>query len=114
MRRLAAFLSTALAAGAAAAAPTADLVLIHGKVVTLEAQLPTAAALAVKDGRILALGSEADIKPYIGKATQVVDMQGGTAVPGFIEGHGHFLELGDSLMQLDLTQAKDWDAIVAM
>ncbi|HEY3645003.1 MAG TPA: amidohydrolase [Gammaproteobacteria bacterium] len=112
MRRLALILlSTPVAAFAA---PAADLVLLHGNLVTLEAKQPKAQALAVSDGRIVAIGSDAQIQPYIGKQTQVLDLSGMTAVPGFIEGHGHFLELGDSLMQLDLTQAKDWDSIVAM
>ncbi len=114
MRHLTVFLLSFLAAGAATAAPSADLVLMHGKLATLEAKHPTAQALAVKDGHILAVGNDADIQPYIGKATQVIDLKGGLAVPGFIEGHGHFLELGESLLQLDLTKAKDWDEIVAI
>lgn len=95
-----------LTACAALAAPTADLVLEHGNIVTLEAAQPTAQALAVKGGRILALGSDADIAPYMGKTTQVIDLKGMTAVPGFIEGHGHFMELGRSLMELDLHQGE--------
>lgn len=107
-------LALLLAPATALATPTADLVLMHGNLVTLEAKQSKAQALAVQGGRIVAIGSDADIQPYIGKSTQVLDLTGMTAVPGFIEGHGHFLELGDSLMQLDLTQAKDWDSIVAM
>jgi len=107
-------LSLAATGAASAAVPSADLVLEHGTLATLEANQPTAQALAVKDGRIVAVGSDADIQPYIGKATQVIDLKGKFATPGFIEGHGHFLELGDSLMQLDLTKAEDWDEIVAM
>ena len=103
-----------LVAGSAWAAPTADLVLLHGRLVTMDKDRPEAQALAVKDGRILALGSDADIRAYVGKETQVLDLTGMTAVPGFIEGHGHFLELGQSLMELDLTKTKDWDEIVAM
>ncbi|HEY1773593.1 MAG TPA: amidohydrolase [Gammaproteobacteria bacterium] len=99
---------------ALAAVPSADLVLEHGTLATLEAAQPTAQALAVKDGRIVAIGSDADIQPYIGKATQVIDLKGAFAMPGFIEGHGHFLELGDSLLQLDLTKAKDWDEILGL
>ena len=105
----------ALSGGVSAAGTkAADLVLLHGNLVTLETTQPKAQALAVQGGRIVAIGSDAEIQPYIGKATQVLDLTGMTAVPGFIEGHGHFLELGDSLMQLDLTQTKDWDSIVAM
>ena len=113
-KSLALFLFLAVTGTAAAAVPPADLVLEHGTLATLEAAQPSAQAIAVKDGRIVAVGSDADIQPYIGKATQVIDLKGAFAMPGFIEGHGHFLELGDSLMQLDLTKAKDWDEIVAL
>lgn len=113
VRRLVAWVLL-FAAGAASAMPAADRVLLHGMIVTLEAQQPTAQALAVKDGRILAVGSDAEIQPYIGKGTEVLDLKGMTAVPGFIEGHGHFLELGDTLLQLDLTKTRDWDEVVAL
>jgi len=104
-----------LGAGAAVAAPKpADLVFLHGNLVTLETGQPKAQALAVSGGRIVAIGKDADIQPYIGKQTQVLDLTGKTAVPGFVEGHGHFLELGDSLLQLDLTKTQDWDGIVAL
>ncbi len=106
-------LLSGLFASAAMAAPAADLVLLHGKLVTLEAKQPSAEALAVKGGRIVAIGSDADIQPYIGKNTEVLDLKGLTAVPGFIEGHGHFLELGQSLMELKLADAKTWDEVVA-
>ncbi|MGE5624537.1 MAG: amidohydrolase [Bacillota bacterium] len=96
------------------AATTADLVLLHGNIVTEEKATPKVQALAVKDGRILALGSDQDIQAYVGKGTQVLDLKGQTAVPGFIEGHGHFLELGQFLTQLDLTKTKDWDQVVAL
>jgi predicted amidohydrolase YtcJ len=115
MQKSFALILSLVATGAASAAvPPADLVLEHGTLATLEASQPAAQALAVKGGRIVAVGSDANIQPYIGKATQVIDLKGAFAMPGFIEGHGHFLELGDSLMQLDLTKAKDWDEIVAM
>lgn len=102
-----------LFSAAVSAAPTADLVLLHGNIVTEENAQPRVEALVVKDGRILALGSDQDIQAFVGKGTQVLDLKGMTAVPGFIEGHGHFLELGEFLTQLDLTKTKDWDEVVA-
>jgi len=107
------FLGVTAAGAASAAVPVADMVLEHGTVATLEAGQPPAQALAVQGGRIIAIGKDADIQPYIGKTTQVIDLHGAFAMPGFIEGHGHFLELGDSLLQLDLTKTKDWDEVVA-
>ena len=92
----------------------AELVLLHGKIVTVDDEMPEAQALAAKDGVILALGSDADIEPYIGDDTRVLDIEGLLAVPGLIEGHGHYMSYGASLMELDLRHARDWDHIVSM
>ena len=92
----------------------ADLVLLHGKIVTVDDDVPEAQALAVRDGLILAVGSDADIEPFIGDDTRVVDIEGLLAVPGLIEGHGHYMSYGASLMELDLRHARDWDQIVSM
>ena len=51
---------------------------------------------------------------FIGPSTRVIDLKGRLAIPGFIEGHGHFTALGASKMMLDLRGAKNWDEIVAM
>jgi len=93
---------------------TADLVLRHGKVVTMDDAKPEAAAVAVKGDRILAVGTDDEIAGYIGPSTQVMDLEGKLAIPGFIEAHGHFTGLGDSLMVLRLADTKSWDEIVAM
>ncbi|GMR23351.1 MAG: amidohydrolase [Acidobacteriota bacterium] len=92
----------------------ADLVLLHGKIVTVDDELPEAQALAVKDGLILAVGSDAEIEPYIDDDTRVFDIDGLLAVPGLIEGHGHYMSYGASLTELDLRHARDWDHIVSM
>ncbi|HET6725685.1 MAG TPA: amidohydrolase [Gammaproteobacteria bacterium] len=97
-----------------AASQKASLVLRHGKIVTLWPEKPTTQAIAVADHKVLAVGSDADIAVYIGSDTRVIDLNGRLAVPGFIEGHGHFMELGQSKMELDLTTAKTWSDIVAM
>jgi len=114
MLKCALICASLLIPGLALAATPADLVLEHGTLATMEAAQPTAQAIAVKDGRIVAVGSDADIQPYISNTTKVIDLKGAFAMPGFIEGHGHFLELGDSLMQLDLSKAQDWDGILAL
>jgi len=95
------------------ASPTADLVLENGMIVTLDADQPEAEALAAADGEILAVGSAADMKAYIGEDTRVVDLDGRLAVPGFIEGHGHFMGMGEAQMQLDLMNTASWGEIVA-
>ena len=90
----------------------ADLVLVGGKIHTLDDAMPEAEALAAKDGRIVAVGARAEVEGWIGDGTEVIDLAGRTAIPGFIEGHGHFMGLGDSRIQLDLRGAASWEEIV--
>jgi predicted amidohydrolase YtcJ len=92
----------------------ADLILLNGRIVTLDAARPEARALAVTGDRIAAVGDDADIRAMAGAGTRVIDLEGRLAIPGFIEGHGHFLGLGRAKMVLDLTGARTWDDIVAM
>src|SRR5215475_2449571 len=102
----------ALCACAAFAQP-ADLVLRNGKIVTMNAAQPVAQALAARGDRITALGSSADAAKWTGPRTQVIDLHGQLAIPGFIEGHGHFTGLGEYRLGLDLREARTWDEIVA-
>jgi predicted amidohydrolase YtcJ len=90
----------------------ADLVLRNGKVVTMEPSLPVAEAVAIRGGRILAVGSEAEVGRTVGPGTRIIDIRGMLAVPGFIEGHGHFTGLGVFQMSLNLRNAKSWEEVV--
>jgi predicted amidohydrolase YtcJ len=93
----------------------ADLVLVNGRIVTVDDRVPTASWIAVRGDRIAALGSEP--KGYdrlVGDGTEVVDLGGALAIPGLIESHGHFTGLGSSKMVLDLTKARSWDDIVTL
>jgi len=90
----------------------ANLVLRNGKVATLVEGTPEVSALAARGGRIVALGSDAEISTWIGEGTEVIDLAGGLAIPGLIEGHGHFMGLGDAKLILDLTTADTWQDIV--
>ena len=92
----------------------ADLVLRNGNIVTVDDANPEVQALAAKDGRIVALGSDADIEQYIGSDTEVIDLAGMTAIPGLIEGHAHFMGVGDANLQLNLMDVANWDEIVSM
>jgi predicted amidohydrolase YtcJ len=92
----------------------ATLVLRNGKIVTVDAALPEAQAIAVRGDRIAAVGTNDSIQRYVGANTQVIDLKGQLAIPGLIESHGHFMGLGQSKMTLDLMDVKDWDEIVAM
>ncbi len=97
-----------------APAQTADLVLHGGKVVTVDETVPEGEALAVLDGRILAVGSDAEIQSYIGEGTQVIDLGGQLAIPGFIDSHVHFSGIGSAQLQLNLMDVANWDEIVDM
>ena len=105
-------LAAALAVPAAAQTPVADLVLRNGKIVTMNAAAPEAQAIAMGGGRILAVGSDTRIRPFIGPATRVIDLRGRLATPGFIEGHGHFTGIGAAAMSLNLREARRWEDIV--
>jgi len=91
---------------------TADLVLTGGKVITVDASRPQVDAIAIRGGRILAVGTVADIRRHVGADTEVVELAGRLVIPGFIESHGHFVGLGEARMMLDLTTARTWDEIV--
>ncbi|MDP6861738.1 MAG: amidohydrolase [Candidatus Marinimicrobia bacterium] len=92
----------------------ADLVLRNGRIVTMDDQWPQVSALAVKGDRITAIGSDGEMRRYTGEKTKVIDLKGMLAIPGFIEGHGHFYSLGASLMELELRYAENWEAIIAL
>ena len=92
----------------------ADLVLRNGTIITVDDVMPEAEALAVRGDRIVAVGRAAVLDRYIGDETQVIDLEGRLAIPGFIEGHGHLLGIGDATLQLDLAGARSWSDIVAM
>ncbi len=111
MRNLTLLLAAALAA---AQTPPASLVLRNGKIVTLEAAKPEVQALAIRNGVIVALGTNAEVQPHIGAGTRVIDLAGKLAIPGFIEGHGHFSGIGQSLVNLNLMKVKSWNEIVSM
>jgi len=92
----------------------ATLVLNNGRIVTADDARPDAQAIAVRGDVIVALGSNADIARYVGPATKVIDLAGQAAIPGFVEGHGHFTGIGRAKLGLELMNTKSWDEIVKM
>lgn len=109
-----ALVSAAAGCNRAPAVEPATLVLRGGTIVTMEAAAPEVQAMAVRGDRIVALGTVEAIQPYVGPATQVIELAGLTAVPGLIEGHGHFVGLGQSKMVIDLMDVTSWDEIVRL
>ena len=106
------FLIAAVVSAESHAAQPADLVLVDGRVVTLGSDQPEAEAVAVRDGLIAAVGSSEEIRSMIGEDTVVVELDGRMLIPGFIEGHGHFLGLGEAQMTLDLQGMRSFSEVV--
>ena len=105
--------ATVITQGAQIPAPQpADLVLRGGRIITLDERTPNAQALASRNGAIVFVGTDAAVAAYVGPATQVIDLGGKTAIPGFIEGHGHFTGVGENKINLDLMNTKSWEEIV--
>jgi predicted amidohydrolase YtcJ len=92
----------------------ATLVLNQGRIVTVDDRKPEAQALAARGDTIVAVGTNEEVAPYVGPQTRVLDLRGRLAIPGFIEGHGHFTGVGQARLTLNLTKVKNWDEVVAM
>ena len=91
----------------------ADIIVTHGRVLTMDAARPRAEALAIAGNTILAIGSTAEIAAWRGPATRVIDAQGGTVLPGFNEGHLHLFTGSAELEQLHLFGVKGFEALSA-
>jgi predicted amidohydrolase YtcJ len=94
--------------------PPSDIVLKNGKVATVDEDFAIREAVAIQGDRIVFVGSNQEAESYVGDNTQVIDLAGQLVVPGFIEGHGHYMGLGRAKMILDLTQVRSWQEIVDM
>jgi len=75
--------------GRGGSGPRADLVLLNGRIYTVDASQPRAEAFAVLGGRFIAVGDSQDIRALVGAGTEVIDAQGMTVMPGFIDAHSH-------------------------
>ena len=111
------FLAVLVLGTVAACAPApepADLVITGGRIVTMDPDRPEVEAIAARGQELVAVGSADEVAELIGDATEVIELDGALAVPGLIEGHGHFAGLGRSKMILDLTTVASFDEIVDM
>ena len=93
IRLLAVALIAALAPPAFA--QPADTILVNGKIVTVDDRFTIAQALAIKDGRIFAVGSTADIRKLAGRDGKVIDLRGRTVIPGLIDNHAHWIRAAE-------------------
>jgi predicted amidohydrolase YtcJ len=85
-----------LAAASPAFSQNADTILVNGKILTVDRQFSTREALAIRDGKITAVGSNPDIRKEAGARTRVIDLQGRTVIPGFIDSHIHGIRAGQT------------------
>ncbi|HTT62522.1 MAG TPA: amidohydrolase [Bryobacteraceae bacterium] len=91
---------------AASAQPSASLVLLNGKIWTVNDAQPRAEAVACLGSRIVAVGSNGDIRKWIGPSTEVIDVGGRLVLPGFNDAHVHFFSGGENLAGVQLRDAK--------
>jgi hypothetical protein len=90
---------------------SADLAIINANIRTMNPQLPIAQAVAVRNGKIILVGTNQEVRKAVGKKTKIIDLHGRTVVPGLIDTHVHVADFGRCLMWLDLTAA---DSITEM
>ncbi|EON76646.1 hypothetical protein ADIS_3096 [Lunatimonas lonarensis] len=90
----------------------ADTVFINGKIYTVEDQYPLVEAVAVRDGKILALGTNLEVLAYQGDATEIVDLAGKTMTPGLIESHAHLMDIGYNKLEIDLMYVTTYEELV--
>ena len=92
---------------------TAELIVTNARILTMDPERPRAEALAVAGGRILAVGSGADVAPLAGPGCRVIDAGGRTLLPGFVESHLHLVLGGNELTQLQLGGVEGFEALRA-
>lgn len=85
---------------------TADVILLHARIYTVNPTQPWAEALAIRDGKIIAVGKEDEISHYRGTSTKVIDAKNRLVLPGFTDCHVHFMDGSFSLQQVNVESAK--------
>jgi predicted amidohydrolase YtcJ len=93
---------------------SADLVLRNGQIYTVEAPNTIHQAIAIKKDKILKVGSDSDLEINITEKTTVIDLDGKTVIPGFIDSHAHFMNVGYLKLILDLNKTKNLSEILDM
>lgn len=89
--------------------PRADVIITGGHIATMDEQRPLASAVAIKDGRFMAVGSDQDVMAYRGDRTQVIDVGGRTVVPGLNDSHIHIIRGG-----LNYNMELRWDGVPSL
>jgi predicted amidohydrolase YtcJ len=95
-------------------ADIADTIIHNGTIYTVDPSRPLAGAVATKAGKILFVGSMEEAGSFRGNQTKMIDLQGSTMTPGFIEGHAHFMGVGQSKLSLDLMPTTSYEELIQL
>ncbi|HEV7837376.1 MAG TPA: amidohydrolase, partial [Gemmatimonadaceae bacterium] len=106
------FALAALAPAVLGAQAKADVVLVNGKIYTVDNVRPIASALAVRGGRVLFVGSDLEARTLANGATAVIDLHGATVLPGFVDAHAHLLGLGNMLQRVNVAGSTSYDEVI--
>jgi predicted amidohydrolase YtcJ len=90
----------------------ADLIVVNARIYTVDNAKPIASALAVKDGRIVFVGSDSEARVLGGNSTRIVDLKGHTVIPGMVDAHAHLLGLATSLRNVLLAGSSSYDEVI--
>jgi predicted amidohydrolase YtcJ len=96
----------------AAQASRADLIVVNARIYTVDNARPMASAMAVRNGRVVFVGSDAEARTLAGAATRILDVQGRTVIPGMVDAHVHLLGLATSLRNVHLAGASSYDEVI--
>ncbi len=110
MKKLLPFIATIFLASCSVKKP-ADLLVYNAKVYTVDPEFSIAEAFAVKEGKIVKVGTNAELKKHY-KSSSELNAEGKFIYPGFIDGHAHFYRYGEGLQNLDLTGTQSWNEIL--
>jgi predicted amidohydrolase YtcJ len=113
MRRFALLFLALAAPLAAQTARPADFIVTNARIYTVDDARPVVSAMAVRDGKVLFIGSAREALALKGAATRVADLGGRTVIPGMVDAHAHLLGLGQSLRTVNLFGAKSYDEVIA-
>ena len=112
MKRLTTYLALCAIAPVALHAQ-ADLVLTNGRIYTVDNARPLVTAMAVRDGKVMFVGSDAEARALVRPSTRVVDLHGSAVYPGFTDAHAHLLGLGAMLQRVNLAGSTSYDEVIA-
>jgi predicted amidohydrolase YtcJ len=113
MKHLSTYAALAMLAPAVLGAQaSADLILVNGRIYTVDNARPLVSALAVRNGRIVFVGSDAEAGVIATPSTQTIDLHGATVFPGFTDAHAHLLGLGDELRRVNVAGASSYEEVI--